>query len=630
MHQVLLSLACLALLSSATVGATKPSNGTAAAVAGAAPKGVALLQTHASEDPDKIPEIIHTIPRLIPNGHYTNHLKKIFQHATEEARKDDVEHIEKLERQNYKLRRKVAALSEALGDSESDRVLEAQEIKEEKKERAALEDKNRQSAAISSQAAATEIKTSAVQLTGETSETLLFFGTILMAQVFLMAQSQDVTVRCMTWSLLENVIAMLVAVMWFQATDDFFQWCAWSHTWVAIGAIAHALAINVIFIFVAWRLRHKEDLLWTVTACGAHYVGFTAVHAGSQVQDSFFSWHYAMCFLSLFVLFFLCAGFSFVTHKVLSLAEHRREVAEAAQGSDQPTDPAVLDAQYGDPNFPKFIEKIEELEDDVCGMLLAFAWTMLVRYLISGTYQTFEEGETGQIQHNWVQRLILFIYLCCMLGLTFYLLPKLQQLSQKLISPLKKRVLLMLHPFLTMSVAWAVLLWADWTFYEAYFRGKAVLGRMWFAFLASFVVFGIIYFIAHTQKRIMHPDRNSASKDDREKAHAVDLAMRWTDLERRKFTLCMMALVVAFAWEETYDESIEGSYSMTGSGWKTLIKFFDAMIISAVLLPVYVWYVRPHVEGLEEEEDKLLELHLDHHTDDPAIGRPHNLGLPQA
>ena len=29
---------------------------------------VALLQTHASEDPDKIPEIIHTIPRLIPNG----------------------------------------------------------------------------------------------------------------------------------------------------------------------------------------------------------------------------------------------------------------------------------------------------------------------------------------------------------------------------------------------------------------------------------------------------------------------------------------------------------------------------------------------------------------------------------
>merc|ERR1719446_1708374 len=137
-----------------------------------------------------------------------------------------------------------------------------------------------------------------------------------MAQVFLMGQSQNVTVRCMTWSLLENVIAMLVAVMWFQATDDFFQWCAWSHYWIALGAIVHAVLINAVFIFVAWKLRHKEDLLWTVTACGAHYVGFTAVHAGSQIQDSFFSTHYLLCFLSLAVLFLLCAAFSFVTHRV--------------------------------------------------------------------------------------------------------------------------------------------------------------------------------------------------------------------------------------------------------------------------------------------------------------------------
>lgn len=561
-----------------------------------------------AEESDKIPVVYHAIPRIQPNDRYRRHLGRIFVNAAEDAGSKSQarsERIVGLEKQNLKLRRKIAALSEALGDSENGRVAEAKELEKEKRQLQDDVDVAAHQPPIHGGLPAGQqprgfndvpIKDSSLQITGETVETMLFLGVILATQLFLMLHSQSVTVRCMTWMMLEMATATVMAGLWFHAIDDVFEWSGWTRTRTTVAALLNAMIVYCIFLLVAWRLRHKEELLWTVTACGAQFIGFSAMYAGSQINETFFSSHVLFSFLSVVILLLICCFVSLVGHWAIGRAERYEQDITDLPMDDQE-------------DFSRFIEKIDELEDDIAGLALAFVWTLSVRYLISGAYAGMEEGETGSMQHTSVQRLVLFIYTASMAALAVFSLPRLQHFGQKVQSPLGKRLLLMLHPFLAMSVAWAVLLWADWTFYEWYFRDATVLGRVWFAFLAGFCVLGIIFVMAHLQRREMHENRSSDDKLERDHAHQVDLHLRWSDLERRKFILGMMALIVAFAWLQTYDKSLDGSYSGAGMvNWKTLIKLVDAAVLTAVLLPIYIWYLQPKIAALEEEEDEMVGL----------------------
>lgn len=228
----------------------------------------------------------------------------------------------------------------------------------------------------------------------------------------------------------------------------------------------------------------------------------------------------------------------------------------------------------------EFLEQLEDVEQDAAGMTTAFLWTMTVRFMLSdsGEYPQMGAAEEGEPPHHsaWSRNMLL-AYAFALLILSVLLLPILQDLADRTHHHTIKRCICISQPFLMMAVAWAFLLWADWAVYEHLFEGEGLLGRLLFAILATAVVIPCIWAVGTT----MH-------------------ASKW----RRKFVLGICALLIGFSWEEVFDHAVEALSE--DFAHPVQMKLPLAIGMAAVLVPMYVYYLKPIV-GREKkiEEEKL-------------------------
>jgi len=507
------------------------------------------------------------VPVLVPSRRFKDSLKRVFQNTN----KDAVVHEEKLEKMNKKLRSRVNLLEQQLGD---ERVAELSD----------------ELGAVA--ASGREYESEQVRNVGVVSTWLMFGSIVIAASVTYLTKHECCTVKAKTWWTLEKVMIVFVAVMWFQAFDETFSWFGASLRLETLFSVLHALTIFAVLVGVAVKLALKNDpdrLISVLIAWGMHYLSFALVHAGGHVQAAFFSWHPLLCFLGVFVLLGFFAGISALTRKVL---------LKKFENTDE----------------SHFVDQMEELEDDAIGMMLAFVFTLFIRYLICGSYQAMQEGDNGlTIQHTMLQRSLLFLYALAMIGIAVFAIPRLNALGERLQDSLgayaTQRLLLLLNPFLVMSVAWAFLLWADWEFYEYRFRGELVLGRAVVGVLCTLACFASILVYGRYAKRFPHPDRNHGDRLRRQSSKALDLAWRWADLEKRKFVLNAMAVIMGFSWGEAFNASIDGA--LAGYMHPLLLKVLLALLVTALAYPVYTHYVRDMVSAMERQEDDELGISAD-------------------
>jgi len=319
--------------------------------------------------------------------------------------------------------------------------------------------------------------------------------------------------------------------------------------------VVHFLMLFGGFLALAWGVRKRQDLLYAVMACGSHYVGFASMGSAVQLQATYFA---ASPLTSVMCILFILAMLVLIT-----LCVHK-----------------VLDGITED----EFVEKLEDVEHDAAGMTLAFLWTQSVRFMLSerGTYPRMEggEGEESVPHHTAHSRNMLLIYCVGLLLLSVAVLRPLElQAEQYLHSHILKRGFALVTPFLMMSVAWGFLLWADWTFYEHIFKNEGLLGRLMFSLSATTILVGAIYVTATQLNNY-----------------------KW----RRKFVLGVCGLVIGFSWEEVFDEAIECLAEGYGHGHPVMLKLFLALLMAAILMPVYIFYLKPIVERERELEELKL------------------------
>eukprot|EP00747_Dinoflagellata_sp_TGD_P212698 gnl/TRDRNA2_/TRDRNA2_85761_c1_seq6.p1 gnl/TRDRNA2_/TRDRNA2_85761_c1~~gnl/TRDRNA2_/TRDRNA2_85761_c1_seq6.p1 ORF type:complete len:662 (+),score=124.12 gnl/TRDRNA2_/TRDRNA2_85761_c1_seq6:105-1988(+) len=522
-----------------------------------------------SEDSEskEAPKTVHTLPKMVPTQGYKKHLTKIYKKAD----KENVEDKKALQRENKNLKKKVVALEGSL--SSKDKAF----IREEKQVAAAVEQDTRERAA------------------GETTG-FLVVGTILLGgQLFTLAMSERETVRAKTWSLIERTMIVFVAIVWFQAFDDFFSWIGFNLHAEIFCSVLHVLVVFSLLVWAAVKsmvMDETGNMLSIITSWGMHYLSFALVHTAEHTQLAYFSSHWGLALLSLPVMLACHLAFCYITRAVLI-----RWVAHPDDADDD-----------------NFVDKIEELEDDAAGMMLAFLCAMLVRYCIAGHYASYEAGERRpHDRHNWIERLIMLSYALVMAAASFIFLPKLNQLGESLhtssTSPnygtyFLQRMVLLLNPFLTMSAAWGLLLWADWEFYEHLFREHKILARLIVALGFSFISLTTIWIFGIREKREQHVDRNHPDQLRRASSRALDLAWRWSDLERRKFILNAVAVVIAFPWEETLDVSID--VATQGQAHPYPLKVFLAFVVTATFVPLYLQFIRKASSDAEKVEDRAL------------------------
>merc|ERR1740130_1909153 len=140
---------------------------------------------------------------------------------------------------------------------------------------------------------------------GETTA-LLLVGTILLGgQLFTMAMSQHETVRAKTWSLIERSIIVFVAILWFQAFDDFFAWMGASLHIEVLCSVLHVMLVFALLVAGSVKLMYRDEtgaMLSMLTAWGVHYLSFMLVHASGHIQQAFFASYWWLALLSLPVL----------------------------------------------------------------------------------------------------------------------------------------------------------------------------------------------------------------------------------------------------------------------------------------------------------------------------------------
>jgi len=274
----------------------------------------------------------------------------------------------------------------------------------------------------------------------------------------------------------------------------------------------------------------------------------------------------------------------------------------------------VLLSKFKDNDESHFVDNIEELEDDASGMMLAFVFTLTIRFLICGHYESrFAEmdGDAVVARHNLSERLAMLGWAVFITVVAIVVIPRLNTIGEKAENTLGKyatqRLLLLLNPFLVMCIVWAVLLWADWEFYESLFRGEPILGRVVFAIVCSIACFGGILAFAKLSKRSMHPERMDPDRLKRQASKAMDLAWRWADLERRKFVLNAMSVLIAFSWGEAFNSSVDGAVASGAAPlWEKLLL---TILVTMVVFPVYYYCVKDIVPAMQRLEDEELELH---------------------
>jgi len=296
------------------------------------------------------------------------------------------------------------------------------------------------------------------------------------------------------------------------------------------------------------------------------------------MNETYFSLHWAMCLLGVFIFLLALVGVGLLHHHIKT-ATH-------------------MDHQ-------EWEDSVDEVENDVGGMILAFAWTTFVRFLILGRYPE-HEPEPGEERHTALQRGLFLGYAVGMAVLTFFVIRALDHWMLEH-SQTASRVMIRLHllcyPFLTMSVAWAFLMWGEWEFYESRFVGNAVLARAAFAIFCTAICLLVILGFSIFMKRRSDGARQRAASAQDDKAFQLAQIQAQVEEERerdiRRLVVNLVSLIVAFSWEETFDASVEGA--IEGDVHPAMAKVVLAIVVAACVLPVYIFYLRPHVDALDHE-----------------------------
>jgi len=368
-----------------------------------------------------------------------------------------------------------------------------------------------------------------------------FFATITMlTAVFAMASSKNDSLKNYTWFVIDQVIVIFLAVMYFQAFDSLLDFGAMGVHNEVVASILHAVIMLSMILVIAARIRKNELGLAVLCGAGAHVASFSSIHAAAGLQNYFVGM--SMTSLTcIFGLFVLALGLAVVGYLVLTAKKK-----------------AQLDGNQ------TFMEKTDDLENDFGAMAFSVVFTMFVRYLLTGHHPVDDETD---FDHSSEQRMRMFIYAwVCLLvaGFTVTLCSKKAAESD---SYAFKRMMTFCNTVATMNVAWAFLYWGEWQFFEALYPGEAIKGRVMFAIVAT-VACGLVLF-----------------------ALTKITSLQGEAKKNKLVALTAISLVCAWSWELCFDAAVEDMTEGVShpAGWKIGLTLF----LFAVILPVYAMYVKP-------------------------------------
>lgn len=230
-------------------------------------------------------------------------------------------------------------------------------------------------------------------------------------------------------------------------------------------------------------------------------------------------------------------------------------------------------------------DKIDDLQNDFGAMAAAVCFSLLVRACIAGEYHHLADDEETEGAHSFTERRNMLIYAVVLVPVAGFGVQQMATMQARLeaqgrLSYWTKRTIMFFTAFLCMSVAWAFLLWGEWEFDGTGSMGGPVIqNKVHFALAATVVCCVSILGLGQIS--------GGALKSS------------------RKVLLTALSLLVGWSWEESFDAAVD---SVTeGSKRPGAVKIGLALSLACVILPVYVWYLKPVAMKYEEELEEADE-----------------------
>lgn len=390
---------------------------------------------------------------------------------------------------------------------------------------------------------------------------LLYASIIIGPAIVLMACHEDKLIRSMTYRLVEAFITIFIAVQYFSAFDELLDQGEFQEHHVLLWALTHLVVLFFVATLAAWGIRKNSSRLAVFTACGAHYVAFSACHTSEKMQGGFFTR------LSEQPLFFiaLLGGLA-----VISAATHFFRQAMAMTREE------------------KFTDQINDLENDVIALCIGFSLANTLSGVFSGEIGGFgkkkdedteaEGGATSeflQMLHTEksTSAILAMFFVCVFAAVLSVILPKAKERD----GWAKSKLMDIMKTTMTMTAAFTFLNTVDWIFHNHFpQRNESVklFRDVMMAMVCTVIALAAIFTMA-----------KAGVSETADVVRTVPLAV---------------GLAAAFAWEEVFDRAVEilaESYHVIPgpNNDAPTIKVALALFSPLFLLPMYVRHVKPNV-----------------------------------
>jgi hypothetical protein len=236
-----------------------------------------------------------------------------------------------------------------------------------------------------------------------------------------------------------------------------------------------------------------------------------------------------------------------------------------------------------DPSINRWSESVDEIETDFFAMALAIVITEAIRFLIVGEFPRLK-GVDPTKSHTHIQKLLLLLWALtvAVFGSSVILFLNAHR-ERRPFHYAGNRLVSFITSLVPMCIAWALVDWGQWHFYEA-MHAQPVYGRVLFAIACTFFGLAGIWIISRP---------NIA----RSKPCLHEMAIK------------CFALMAGWSWEQAFDATFEEGLKIW---W---FKFGVAVLVGAVIVPIMALYLKPITEEIKESmrHPKEFQYHHDHH-----------------
>lgn len=390
---------------------------------------------------------------------------------------------------------------------------------------------------------------------------ILLYTTILLGPaVVLLANSKDEMLSGMTYRLLEAFITIFIAVQYFQAFDELLEVGDFAEHHAFIAAVLHLVFLFFLATIISWGVRRKETQLAVFTACGAHYVAFSACHTSGKLQSYFFTT------LDSQPLYFLAL---FLGLAVIAAGMHLFRAAMSMTKAE------------------KFEDSVDDLENDAIALCIGYSIAHTLDYVLSGEIEHFgekhtpdqaaETGEEGFLQMGHGGHKTYAIGLMLLTSLLAAGMSAFTPKAKEHDGWMKGKALSIVKSAFVMTSAFTFLIGMEWVFHNSYPQHNETIKLfrdIVFAISNTVIALCAIYLMS---------------------------VIRIGGADVRRTLPLAVGLAAAFAWEEVFDKAVdilaEEYHVIDGpNNDAPVVKVILALVSPLFLLPMYVLHIKPRIK----------------------------------